>query len=230
MVIRFPSRRDAEQRPQQVGHRVFDGAAGKHELIARVVDDRLDARLQPPEHRAVVAAVELAELLVDHREDVVDAVGDRRIDGVAAVLHLLCARSELALALLALRVARLGERNEIGEELDLFGHARPPAIDDVDDLLEIEQPERQAERARADDLGLVLEGGGIFVVRIDQEHARRFGGLQDAVEDAAPPRSTCRSRSCREPQNASAEDPARGRVASIESSWLSLPIEIVCLP
>ena len=62
-------------------------------------------------------------------------------------------------------------------------HARTPAIDDVDELLEIEQPERQAERARAHDLRFFLEGRGVFVVRIDEQDARRFGRLEDAVEE-----------------------------------------------
>ena len=128
--------------------------------------------------------VELADLLVDHREHVVDAIGDRQIDGDSRRPHRpRGATAEEVAGSVLLRVARLGERNEIGEEVDLLADARASAIDDVDELLEIEQPERQAQIARADDLGLVLEGGRVFVVRIDEEHARRLGSLQDAVED-----------------------------------------------
>ncbi len=85
-------------------------------------------------------------------------------------------------ALDALRIARLGDRDEIGEKVDLLGDTRAPAIDDVDELLEVEKPERQAQRPRADHLRLVLERRRIFVVRIDQQDARRLRRLEDTVE------------------------------------------------
>ena len=68
--------------------------------------------------------------------------------------------------------------------VDLLGDARPPPIDDVDDFLEIEQPERQAQGARADDLGLVPGRRAAYSLCGSIRSTRvAFGRLQDAVED-----------------------------------------------
>ena len=114
------------------------------------------------------AVLELAHAVVDQRHDVGDAVGHRRIGGVAG--ERILAEVDAVAAGIG-RVLRLGERDQLGEDLHLLLDARTAAEEDVDDLLEIEQPERQAEVLRAHDVGEVAEAGGVFVVRIDQEDA-----------------------------------------------------------
>ena len=64
---------------------------------------------------------------------------------------------------------------------------RPPKKD-VDGLLEIEQPERQAQISRREHLRLVAEAAAVFVVRIEQEDAQvrpRFENLLQDDGDAA---------------------------------------------
>ena len=78
---------------------------------------------------------------------------------------------------------RLGERDELLEDLHLLLHARPAAEEDVDDLLEIEQPERQHQVLRADHVGEVAEALAVLVVRIDEEDAEVRLLLQDLGED-----------------------------------------------
>src|SRR5262249_53563803 len=61
--------------------------------------------------------------------------------------------------------------------------ARTAAEEDVDDLLEIEEPEGQVEVPRADDIGQVAEAAAIFVVRIDQKNAQIRLLRQDLLQD-----------------------------------------------
>ncbi len=68
--------------------------------------------------RPILFAVELAKLLVDHRKHIVDAIGNRRVDRIAAVLDV--AANERRPTFDPLRVARLGDRNEVGEKIDLL--------------------------------------------------------------------------------------------------------------
>ncbi len=71
-----------------------------------------------------------------------------------------------------MQIRRLRERNDFGENLDFFLDAGTAAEERVGHLLEIEQPERQAQVARREHLRLVAEARRIFVVRIDQEDAQ----------------------------------------------------------
>ena len=83
---------------------------------------------------------------------------------------------------------RLRDRHQLGEDLDLFVHARPAAEEHVDDFLEIEQPERQLQVLRRERLRAVVEAVAVFVVRIDQEHAQvrpRVEDLPQQQRDAA---------------------------------------------
>ena len=78
---------------------------------------------------------------------------------------------------------RLGHRDQLLEDLRLLLDARPAAEEDVDDLLEIEQPERQQQILRADDVGEIAEALTVFVVRVDQEDAEVRLLLQDLGQD-----------------------------------------------
>ena len=96
------------------------------------------------------------------------------LDGVAARLGVHALEPE-PVGILVLGVDTLRHRNDFGEDVELFGHARPTAEQHVDDLLEIEQPERQFEGPRADDARAVAEAGGVLVVHVQQEDAHPAG-------------------------------------------------------
>lgn len=78
---------------------------------------------------------------------------------------------------------RLGDRDQLGEDLGLLFDAGAPAEENVDDLLEIKQPEGQPQVPRADDMRLLAETVGVFVVRIDEEDAEVGLLLQDLLQD-----------------------------------------------
>ncbi len=73
-------------------------------------------------------------------------------------------------------------RDHLGQDLDLFLDARPSAEEDVDHLLEIEQPERQLQVLRVEHLGAVVERAAVFVVRIDQEDAQCRPRIQNPAQ------------------------------------------------
>ena len=86
------------------------------------------------------------------------------------------------------REDRLRDRDQLGQDLDFLVHAGPAAEEHVDDLLEIEQPERQLQVLRREHLRAVVEAVAVFVVRIDQEHAQvgpRVEDLAHQQRDAA---------------------------------------------
>ena len=149
IVIGLPFGRQPEQLAEDLRHGVAaDIGVLEHEGVARVVAHRLDARDQPVIVHARRAVLELAHALVDQRDQVGQPIGHRRVDGVAGALRIdLLERQPIGRAAV-LRVAALGERDDLGEDLDLLVDARAAAEEDVDDLLEVEQPERQLQVAR----------------------------------------------------------------------------------
>jgi hypothetical protein len=224
---RLSAGRNSEQRLQQVGHRVFDRPAGKHELVAGVLRHRLDARLEAAEFWAVVLSVQLSELLVDGRKHVGHPVGNRGIHRVAAIVAF--AAQERTGAFLPLPVAGLGEGNEVGKRIDLLLDARPPPIDHVGDLLEVEEPERQVQIAWADNGGLVGEGLMVLVVRVDQKNADGSVRLQELAQkqrNGAGLSATGRA----EDSKMLLQEVLHPSVASMLGSWLSRPMTIVCSP
>ena len=58
----------------------------EHEGVARMIAERLDALKQLVVGRRARAVFELAHALVEQRDQVFDAVGHRRVGGVAGVL------------------------------------------------------------------------------------------------------------------------------------------------
>ena len=66
---------------------------------------------------------------------------------------------------------------------DFLVDTRPAAKEDVDDLLEIEQPKWQAQILRGERVRLAAETAPIFVVRIDQEDAQVWSCFQDLLQD-----------------------------------------------
>src|SRR5204863_10012038 len=84
-------------------------------------------------------------------------------------------------------VAALGERDDLGEDFHLFVDPGTAAEDDVDRLLEIEQPERQLEIARSEHLRPLAEALAVFVVGVDEEDAQVRPRLQDRPQDEHDP-------------------------------------------
>ena len=104
--------------------------------------------------------------------EVFHAVGHRRVDGVLAAFGLELPVARRGRPALRAGVIVLGERDQLGEQRDFVLDVDAPAEDHLDDLVEIEQPERQPQIAGPHHVGAVLEAGGIFVVRIDQQDAQ----------------------------------------------------------
>ena len=61
------------------------------------------------------------------------------------------------------------DRNDLGENVELFGHAGASGEQHVDDLFEIEQPERKLQVAGIEHQRPVAETAAILVVNIEQE-------------------------------------------------------------
>ena len=78
----------------------------------------------------------------------------------------------MPVGVLVLGVDALGERDDLGEDVDLLVHAGAAAEEHVDDFLEIEQPERQLQIARVEHQRAVAEAAAIFVVHVEQEDAQ----------------------------------------------------------
>src|SRR6202035_5161375 len=81
-----------------------------------------------------------------------------------------------------LGVERFRQRNDLGQKVDLFIEAWPAAEEHVDDLVEIEQPERQLEIARIEDLRAVAEAAAIFIVDVENEKPQVGARLDDLLQ------------------------------------------------
>ena len=82
-----------------------------------------------------------------------------------------------------LGVVALRERDHLGQDLDFLVDAGTAAEEDVDDLFEIEQPERQLEVARIEHQRAVAEAAAIFVVAVEQEQAQVRPRIEDLLQD-----------------------------------------------
>ena len=122
--------------------------------------------------RRARAVLQLAHAVVDHGDQIFDAVGHRRIDAVADALDVLLLRQRAIVRALELDIGGLGLGNGLRKNFDLFVDAGPAAEERIDGFLEVEQPERQPQIARREHLRLVAEAAAVFVVRVDQEDAK----------------------------------------------------------
>ncbi len=148
-----------------------------------MIAEGLHAADQPVIGHARIAVFQLTHALVEQRDQVLDAVGHRRVGGEADVARVAPLAERARRSGAVLQVCRLGERDDLGKNLDLFVDAGTAAEEDVDGLLEIEQPERQAQVSRRQHLRLVAEAAGIFVVRIDQEDAQVRPRVENLLQD-----------------------------------------------
>ena len=151
------------------GHGVAaDIGVVEHEGVARIVAHGLDARDQLVIDDARGAVFELAHALVDQGNQVDQAIGHRRVDGIADRLGVEALQPD-PVGVLVLGIDRLRQRDDFGEDVELFGHAGPAGEQHVDDFLEVEQPERQLQIARIDHQRAIAEAAAVLVVNVEQE-------------------------------------------------------------
>jgi hypothetical protein len=111
-----------------------------------------------------------AHARIEQRQKIGDTVGDRHIERIARGCGVGLDRQPAGRG--CLRVSGLGQRNDLGENIDLFFETWPAAEEHVDDLVEIVQPERQLDVARVEHLRLGAETAAIFVVHVEKKHAQ----------------------------------------------------------
>ena len=184
MVIGLPSAGRRNSWLQRLGHGVAaDVGVVEHEGVARIVAHGFDARDQLVIDHARGAVFQLAHALVDQRDQVGQAIGHRRVAGVADALGI-DALEAGTIGVLVLRIDALRKRDHLGEDIEFLRHAGPAGEEDVDDFFEIEQPERQFQIARVEHQRAVAEAAAVLVVDVEQE---------DAEVRAATSGSRCRS-------------------------------------
>ena len=166
-------------------HRVAaDIGVLEHEGVARMIAEGLNAADQLVIDHARIAVLQLAHALVEQGDEILDAVGHRRIGGEADVARVAAlGQHPLIGAGAVLQIGRLGQRDDFGEDLDFLVDARTAAEEGVDRLLEIEQPERQPQISRVEHQRLVAEAVAVFVVRIDQEEAQVRPRIENLLQD-----------------------------------------------
>ncbi len=183
-VDRLAVRIQPEQGGQDLAHRVAaDVGVLEHEGVVRIVADGLDPRHQPVIVHASTAVLQPAHALVDLCHEILDRVGDGRVDAVGGAAGDLALAPQVSIHALVLRIHRLRDRDHVCEDLDFLGDGGPAAIDHIRQLFEVEQPERQLDGAGVDDVGTRAETASVFVVAVEQEHAEVRTLRHDRVED-----------------------------------------------
>ena len=117
------------------------------------------------------------------RDEIRQPIGHRRVDRVSGGLGIGPLQRRSLGRALVLGVDALGERDHLGEDLDLLLDPRTIAEDHVDDLVEVEQPERQLDVARIEHQGAVAEAAAVLVVAVEQEEAQVRPRIEDLLQD-----------------------------------------------
>ena len=172
--------------PEQMADHFRHGVAAdigvvEHEGVARIVAHGLDPRNQLVIDDARRAVLELAHALVDQRDQVDQPVGHRGVGGVADRLGVDALQPD-PVGVLVLGIDALRHRNDLGEDVEFLGHPGTAGEQHVDDLFEIEQPERQLQIARVEDQRAIAEAAAIFVVNVEQENPQMRPRLEDFVQ------------------------------------------------
>ncbi len=154
----------------------------EHKGIPRIVAHGLDARDQLVIDDARRAVLQLAHPLVDQRDQIDQPIGHRRVDGVADGLGIDAFQSD-PVSVLVLRINSLRRRNDFGENIEFLGHPGPAGEQHVDDLFEIEQPERQLQIARIENQRTLAETAAILVVNVEQENPQIRPRLENLVQE-----------------------------------------------
>ena len=147
-------------------------------MVARVVDRRHDPHLERAQVRLFRPAFEPADALVDQGEQVGDAEGHRRVRRDRTLL----AGAPHEPAFRRAAEGALGLRHQIAQDVHLLDHRLAAAEDDLGELVQPEQPEGQFQRICIDDDGKVAEGGGEFVVRVEDQDTQIRIGLDRLVK------------------------------------------------
>ena len=71
-----------------------------------------------------------------------------------------------------LRVDSLRHRNDLGENFEFLRPRGPAAEQHIDDLFEIEKPERKLQVARVENQGTLSETAAVLVVNVEQENSQ----------------------------------------------------------
>ena len=143
--------------------------------------------LNPPDQLVIdharTAVLQLAHAVVEQVDEILDAVGHRRVGGETGVARVALLAERALVVDAVLQIGRLRQRDNFGEDLDFLIDAGAAAEEGVDRFLEIEQPERQPQIARREHLGLVAEAAAVFVVRVDQEEAQVRARIENLLQD-----------------------------------------------
>src|SRR5580704_1712334 len=142
----------------------------KHKAVAGVIAKGLNSRDQLVVKHPRGSVLELSHALVEQVDKVLDAIWHWRVGGKTRVAWIAPFGSR-ALACTILEIDRLCLWNDLRQYLDFLGNAWSPTEECINDLLEIEQPKRQAQISWREHLGLGPETASVFIVRIDQENA-----------------------------------------------------------
>ncbi len=181
---RFAVRRQ----PEQVGEDFRHGVAAdigvlEHEGVARMIAEGLNPPDQLVVDHARGAVLQFAHALIEQVDEILDAVGHRRIGGEAGVARIALLGQRAFVVDAVLQISRLGQRNNFRQDFDFLVDAGAAAEKGVDRFLEIEQPERQPQVSWGEHLRLVAEAAAIFVVRIDQEDAQVRARVEDLLQN-----------------------------------------------
>ena len=122
-------------------------------------------------------ALEAADAFVDQRQQVGNAVRDRRIGRQRGLFIGLAQKRGVGRA----AEPALGFRDEVPQRIDFLGNRRTAAEQNFGELLQPEEPERQIEIVGIDHDRIIREGGGKLVVRVENENAQRRVRLQRLV-------------------------------------------------
>src|SRR3984885_11597379 len=174
--------RQPEQMADDFGHGIAaDIGVIEHERVTRIVAHGLDARIQLVIDDARRAVLELAHPFVDQRNQVDQPIGNRRVDGIADRLGIDALQPD-AVGVLVLRIDSLRHRNDFGENVELLRHAGAAGEQHIDDLFEIEQPERQLQVTGIEHQRTVAEATAVFVVNVEQEYPQVRPCFKNFVE------------------------------------------------
>ena len=168
---RPPVPRHPQDAREEVGHRIGDQHARKHEGVAGVALDLLDLGLDPLIGGDVADPLQLAHLLAQLGGQVGQEIGDGRVDGDARHLG-------------GGAAAHPGGEQAFGEDigvvLALLAAGRQQ---DFAMLGEVHQPIGHAQIADVMDAAGVAKGAGIFAMRVDHDDMAQRRAFADAVQD-----------------------------------------------
>jgi hypothetical protein len=175
--------RQTEQQADNLGHGVSaDVSVVEHEGVAGIVAHGFDARDQLVVDDTRRAVFQSAHALVDQRHHVDQSIGHRRVGREADALGIDTFEAD-TIGVLILRIDSLRNRDHLRKNIELLRHAGSASKQNVDDFLEVEQPERQFQIARVQHEGVIAETAAVLIVHVEQEDAEIGARSQDFVDE-----------------------------------------------